>query len=49
MQLKMTAPDGQSLSEVVKVGDFHWVNVPVTHSLGNAGAAEDQIVEFELK
>jgi quercetin dioxygenase-like cupin family protein len=49
MQLKMTAPDGQSLSEVVKAGDFHWVNVPVTHSLGNTGAAEAQIVEFELK
>jgi quercetin dioxygenase-like cupin family protein len=49
MQLKMTAPDGQSLSEEVKAGDFHWVNVSVTHSLGNAGSTEGQIVEFELK
>lgn len=49
MQLKMTAPDGQSRTEDVKVGDFHWVNVPVTHSLANGGSAEGQIVEFELK
>jgi quercetin dioxygenase-like cupin family protein len=49
MQLKMTAPDGQSRSEAVKAGDFHWVNVPVTHSLANEGAGAGQIVEFELK
>jgi quercetin dioxygenase-like cupin family protein len=49
MQLKMAAPDGQSLSEDVKTGDFHWVSVPVTHSLGNTGSTEGQIVEFELK
>jgi quercetin dioxygenase-like cupin family protein len=49
MQLKMTAPDGRSLEEAVKSGDFHWVTVPVTHSLGNQGSAEGQIVEFELK
>ena len=49
MRLKMSAPDGQSLSEEVKAGDFHWVNVPVTHSLSNAGTSEGQIVEFELK
>ena len=49
MQLKMTGPDGQSLSEEVQTGDFHWVNVPVTHSLGNTGTTEAQIVEFELK
>jgi quercetin dioxygenase-like cupin family protein len=49
MQLKMTSPDGQSRSEAVKAGDFHWVNVPVTHSLTNDGTAEGQIVEFELK
>ncbi len=49
MQLKMTAPDGQSRVETVKAGDFHWVNVPVTHSLANEGPAEGQIVEFELK
>jgi mannose-6-phosphate isomerase-like protein (cupin superfamily) len=49
MPLKMSAPDGQSRSEDVKAGDFHWVNVPVTHSLANEGKAEGQIVEFELK
>ena len=49
MQLKMTAPDGQSRAEQVKAGDFHWVAVPVTHSLANEGSAEGQIVEFELK
>ena len=49
MQLKMTAPDGQSRVETVKAGDFHWVNVPVTHSLSNEGSTGGQIVEFELK
>ena len=49
MQLKMTAPDGQSRSEQVKIGDFHWVPVPVTHALANDGPSEGQIVEFELK
>ena len=49
MQLKMRAPDGKSLTEQVKAGDFHWVNVPVTHSLANEGIAEGTIVEFELK
>ncbi len=49
MQLKMTAPDGQSRTEQVKAGDFHWVNVPVTHSLANEGSADGLIVEFELK
>ena len=48
-QLKMTAPDGQSRTEAVKAGDFHWVNVPVTHSLANESSTEGQIVEFELK
>jgi quercetin dioxygenase-like cupin family protein len=49
IQLKMTAPDGQFRAEQVKAGDFHWVTVPVTHSLANEGSAEGQIVEFELK
>ena len=49
MQLKMTAPDGQSRTEQVKAGDFHWVNVGVTHSLANESSTEGQIVEFELK
>src|SRR5215469_8915810 len=49
MQLKMTAPGGQFRAEQVKAGDFHWVNVPVTHSLANEGSTEGTIVEFELK
>ena len=47
--LKMTAPDGQSSSHEVKQGDFHWVDAKVTHTLGNAGSSEGQIVEIELK
>ncbi len=49
MHLKMSAPDGRSLSEDVKPGDLHWVNARVTHSLSNEGATDGQIVEFELK
>ena len=49
MQLKMTAPDGQSRSETVKPGDFHWVDAQVTHVLANEGSAPGTIVEFELK
>jgi len=47
--LKMTAPDGQSLTHVLKRGDFHWVDTKITHTLGNAGSAEGQILEIELK
>ena len=49
VQLKMTAPDGKSSTHEVKAGDFHWVDSKVTHTLGNDGAAEGQIVEIELK
>jgi mannose-6-phosphate isomerase-like protein (cupin superfamily) len=49
MQLKMTAPDGQSMSHEIKAGDFHWIDSKVTHSLTNAGSTEGQIVEVELK
>ena len=49
MRLKMSAPDGRSLSEEVKPGDVHWVNAVVTHSLENGGTAQAEIVEFELK
>jgi quercetin dioxygenase-like cupin family protein len=49
LNLKMTAPDGQSLAESLKPGDFHWVNTKVTHTLGNAGSSEGQILEVELK
>jgi quercetin dioxygenase-like cupin family protein len=47
--LKMTSPDGQSLTHELKRGDFHWVDTRVTHTLGNAGTAEGQILEIELK
>ena len=49
MQLKMTATDGQSRTETVKPGDFHWVDAQVTHVLANEGSAPGTIVEFELK
>ena len=47
--LKMTAPDGQSIKHEINRGDFHWVDAKVTHTLANAGSAEGQIVEVELK
>ena len=49
MPLKMTAPDGQSFSHETEVGDFHWVDAKVTHSLTNDGRVDGQIVEIELK
>jgi quercetin dioxygenase-like cupin family protein len=49
VNLKMTAPDGQSFSEKVNPGDFHWVDSTVTHSLSDEGTVEGQIVEIELK
>jgi quercetin dioxygenase-like cupin family protein len=49
MKLKMSAPDGRSLSEEVKPGDFHWVDAKVTHSLANEGGSAGEIVEVELK
>jgi YVTN family beta-propeller protein len=49
LQLKMTAPDGESFTENVKAGDFHWVDSKVTHSLTNEGETKGQIVEIELK
>jgi quercetin dioxygenase-like cupin family protein len=49
MPLKMTAPDGQSRSEEVKAGDFHWIESKTTHVLTNEGVAQGQIVEIERK
>jgi hypothetical protein len=49
MRLKMIAPAGRSLSEDVKLGDFHWIDTKVTHSLANSGDAQGQIVEIELR
>jgi quercetin dioxygenase-like cupin family protein len=49
MHLKMVAPDGRSLTEDVKPGDFHWVDAKVTHALANDGTTPGQLVEIELK
>ena len=49
MQLKMAAPDGRSLAEAVKPGDFHWIEAKVTHSLANEGTTAGEIVEIEMK
>jgi quercetin dioxygenase-like cupin family protein len=49
MQLKMTGPDGASMTHEVKARDFHWVDTNVTHSLTNAGTTEGELVEIELK
>jgi len=49
MTLKMTSPDGKSLTHEIKAGDFHWVDSKVTHALANEGTTEGQIVEIELK
>ncbi len=48
-KLKMSAPDGRSLSEEVKTGDFHWIDAKVIHSLANEGSSPGEIVEIELK
>lgn len=48
-QLKTTAPDGTSAIEAVKAGDSRWVNAMGPHTIANAGSADGQIVEIELK
>lgn len=47
--LKMTGPDGKSMTQEVKAGDFHWIDSKVTHTIANVGTLEAQIVEIELK
>ena len=47
--LKMTAPDGLSLTYDLKRGDFHWVDTKIIHTLANVGSTEGQILEIELK
>lgn len=49
MRLKMTAPDGQSMTHEVQAGDFHWVDSQVTHTLANESANPAEIFEFEMK
>jgi quercetin dioxygenase-like cupin family protein len=47
--LKMTGPDGKSMTHEVTAGDLHWIDAKVTHSLANTGTAVGTIVEIELK
>jgi quercetin dioxygenase-like cupin family protein len=47
--LKMTGPEGQASTHMLKAGDFHWFNDKVTHALANAGASQGQLVEIEMK
>jgi quercetin dioxygenase-like cupin family protein len=49
MLLKMTGPDGKSMTHEVTAGGFHWIDAKVTHSLTNAGTTAGTIVEIELK
>jgi quercetin dioxygenase-like cupin family protein len=49
MNLKMTAPDGQTGAHEVSAGDFKYVDAHVTHNLSNIGTTQGQIIEVELK
>lgn len=49
MNLKMTSPDGASMTHPVKTGDLHWVDAAVTHALVNDGPKKGVLVEIELK
>jgi oxalate decarboxylase/phosphoglucose isomerase-like protein (cupin superfamily) len=49
MQLKMTAPNGQTMSHAVKAGDVHWVDTTVPHALANESNAGGEIIELDLK
>jgi quercetin dioxygenase-like cupin family protein len=49
LTLKMTAPDGLSLTYELNRGKFMWVDTKVTHTLANVGGSPGQILEIELK
>jgi quercetin dioxygenase-like cupin family protein len=49
MRLKMTSPEGQSMTMEVKPGEFHWIDAKVTHTLANDGTSAGEIVEIEPK
>lgn len=49
MNLRMTSPEGASMTHPIKAGDLHWVEAAVTHTLVNEGRETGVLVEFELK
>jgi len=49
MSLRMSAPDGASMTHAIKAGDFHWVEAAVSHTFANEGREKGVLVEFELK
>ena len=49
MQLKTTTSDGESVTDLLKPGDYHWVDKAVRHTLENVGTQPGEIVEIELK
>jgi hypothetical protein len=49
VRLKTTTPDGNASVEDFKAGDYRWVDTTVPHTLSNAGGAEGQIFEIEMK
>lgn len=49
LRLKTTTADGSSSIEDFKAGDCRWVNTETPHTLANAGSADGQIVEIEMK
>ena len=49
LRLKTTAPDGSPRIEDLNAGDCRWVDTKGPHTLMNAGTAEAQIVEIEMK
>jgi beta-alanine degradation protein BauB len=49
MNLRMTSPDGASMTHPVRAGDLHWVDAAVTHTLVNEGPEKGVLAEIELK
>ena len=49
MNLRMTSPDGRSMSHPIRAGDFHWIEAVVTHTFHNDGKEKGVLVEIELK
>lgn len=49
MQLKTTNSDGESVTDLLQPGDFHWVDKGIRHTLENVGTQPGEIVEIELK